>query len=67
MQMALYRALDRLGSKTTRRARAGYIHSREPSVQRRWTCSTAREWGSQLKPLEKKEVGEEEDSLQVGL
>lgn len=45
------RALERLGSRTTRRARAGYIHSREPSVQRRWTCSTARERGSQLKPL----------------
>lgn len=51
MQTVVCWALDRLGSRTTRRARAGYIHSREPSVQRRWTCSTARERGSQLKPL----------------
>lgn len=51
MQTVVCRALERLGSRTTRRARAGYIHSREPSVQRRWTCSTARERGSQLKPL----------------
>ncbi|KAF4801937.1 hypothetical protein TURU_030273 [Turdus rufiventris] len=53
MQTVLCWALATLGSRSTRRARAGYIHPSEPSVQRRCTCSTAQERGSQLKPLPK--------------